>query len=470
MASQALIWETLKEESVNFYTEKNGNGTMIDVSDEKNEIMKLINSHTIVPSFSTNITLSKEIENILHDDNNVLENFEIINDNENLEIYKDENDLHIKSNTIGDYFVTLRKIKYSNKSTFLYVGSDGISQKLMKLGVDDNIELKINIHITGGKIKLHKLDSDTKTNKTIGLSTLLNASYGIYDQENNLVEIITTNELGECVSDHLKFGKYYLKELNPSYGYELDDSIYEFVINLDNLDSTIEVYETLKKQDVIIVKSLEGDSNFLKGESNITFEIYFNDNMELYKTFTTNEDGIAKIKLPFGQYLFRQVNTTEGYLACDDFIVNVNHEKNEIYKLVNNKKVKGKLEIIKIDSQNEERLSNAFIEVYDDNNSLIYDGYTDDSGSIIIEDLMVGKYKIIESIAPNGYILNNEEYYVDISNNTPEIVLKIKNDHEEIEVPNTSLNGKKTVKLFSLTTLLIGLILIYISKKNIKSI
>ena len=91
--------------------------------------------------------------------NNVLENFEIINNNSDLEVYKDGNNLHIKSNVIGDFNIKLRKIKYDNKTTLLYAASNGLSQKLMKLRYDRDVELDLTIHIVSGKINLKKLDS-----------------------------------------------------------------------------------------------------------------------------------------------------------------------------------------------------------------------------------------------------------------------------------------------------------------------
>ena len=466
MATQALIWETIRGENVEFYTEKNGGGALVDVSNERNEIMSLVNNHYTIPNFGTDFTLSINQDNVLIDSNNVLSDFEIINNNSNLEVYKEENSIHIKANQVGDYQISLRKIKYDNNTTRLFVASNGVSQKLMKLRFDEDVETTLNIHIVGGKLYLQKLDAETNTNKSLGSSTLLNAKYGIYDEANNLIQELTTNEVGESISDYLAFGKYYLKEITPSYGYELDLNNYEFTIDKDNLDVNLKVYENLQKKDVTIVKTLECDYSILSGENNITFEIFFKDSNLLYQTITTNESGVAKIKLPYGEYIFHQVNTSVGYLKSEDFIIEINENTEDIYKVILDKRVRGKIEIIKSDIDTGIKLSKAFIEVYKDD-TLIYSGNTNEEGYIELTDLYVGSYKIIEKVAPNGYILSDNEYLVDITNDTVNAVVEIKNKHEEVIVPNTSLDESSTLKLSSIGILLIGSLLILLSKKDV---
>ena len=468
MATQSLIWETVRNLTVIYSTEKNGQGTIIDVSNEKNEIMKLVNNHFTLPDINNNLILSINEDNIIEDKNNVLENFDIINNNDKLKITKKDNKLYINSDTVGDYSITLRKQKYDNKGTFLYVGSDGISQKLMKLRHDDNIELNINIHIVGGKLYLQKLDNETKTNKSIGNSKLINAKYGIYDENNNLIEELTTNNLGEANSNYLKFGKYYVKEIKESFGYLLDDKKYEFTINKDNLTNKLSVYENLNKKEVTIVKTLEGETSILSGEENVTFEIYFKDSNILYKTITTNKDGVGNVKLPFGSYIFHQVNTKDGYLKVDDFEILIDENIKSVYKTILDKRIKGKLEIVKSDSENGQLLKDAFINIYKDDN-LIYSGYTNEEGKIELNDLYLGKYKIVEKMAPNGYILDEKEYFVDITSDNHEVSINIPNKHEEIIVPNTSSNQDNYLKYSSISILFLGITTIIFSRKKIFS-
>lgn len=465
IATQELIWERLRNVNVSFWTEKNKEGIEINVENEKNEILKLIENHELKPNINSNITISKDKEYLFEDSNNVLDNFEIINDISNLDVSIQNNNLHVKGN-VGDYELILRKKKYDNDKSVLFVGSDGVSQKMMTLRIDDEILYKINIHIVGGKLILHKLDSNTLTNNTIGTSTLENAKYGIYDLDNNLIDTITTNKLGEGTSNLLKLDKYIVKEISPSYGYQLDLNSYELELDINNLEVNLDVYETLKEVDVTIIKTIEGELSILSTESNITFQIFFKDNNELFKEVTTNKDGISKFKLPYGNYLIHQVNTNPGFLKADDFEIIINEEKEEIFKVIYDKRV-GNLKILKTDSKTNDVLSNALFEIYKlDNNSLIYSGYTNEEGIIEVNDLLLGKYKIIEKVAPNGYLLNNKEYIIDITKDNIDYLVNVPNTKEEIEVPNTGMNSKNSLKLMGVSTLLSGFIFIIFSKRK----
>ena len=77
MAAQALIWEKTSGQTVTFWTERYEKGTKIDVSNEKQEIMKLVEEHKVLPNIPSNINIDVKNNIELIDSNNVLHNFEI---------------------------------------------------------------------------------------------------------------------------------------------------------------------------------------------------------------------------------------------------------------------------------------------------------------------------------------------------------------------------------------------------------
>ena len=73
MATQSLIWEETGGQIVEFWTERYGNGDFINLNYERNEIMKLVNSHYNKPSFngnSINAVIGQEFK--ITDTNNLL--------------------------------------------------------------------------------------------------------------------------------------------------------------------------------------------------------------------------------------------------------------------------------------------------------------------------------------------------------------------------------------------------------------
>ena len=87
-----------------------------------------------------------------------------------------------------------------------------------------------------GKVEITKVDSKTK-------ETLEGAEFGIYNEKNEQVGTLKTDENGKATSKLLPYGKYYLKELNTgSVYYLLNEKTYEFEIvkNGETIPLTIE--------------------------------------------------------------------------------------------------------------------------------------------------------------------------------------------------------------------------------------
>ena len=101
----------------------------------------------------------------------------------------------------------------------------------------------------GGKIKVVK----TSGNKTVtdgnGCYSLDGAVYGIYKTRNdaqnntNVYKTITTNSNGRGISEKLPFGKYYVKEIMPSKGYQLDYNIYEKTVDVKDEEEEVSSLE-----------------------------------------------------------------------------------------------------------------------------------------------------------------------------------------------------------------------------------
>lgn len=86
-----------------------------------------------------------------------------------------------------------------------------------------------------GKIKIIKTSSDYNENNNYNVGTFLkDAVFEIYDENNNLVQEIITNEYGQAYSKELLKGKYYIKEKKAPKHYVLDKKIYELEIKEHN--------------------------------------------------------------------------------------------------------------------------------------------------------------------------------------------------------------------------------------------
>ena len=81
-----------------------------------------------------------------------------------------------------------------------------------------------------------------------------------------------------------------------------------------------------------------------------------------------------------------------------------------------NKKYEGDLEFTKEDIATGEGLPGAEIEIYNaDTNELVFKGVTDESGKLVVKALEYGRYRIVEKVAPNSYVINDEPMYFEIT-------------------------------------------------------
>ena len=86
---------------------------------------------------------------------------------------------------------------------------------------------------------------------------------------------------------------------------------------------------------------------------------------------------------------------------------------------------------------------------------------------IVIDKIKYGKYYIIEKEAPEGYQINNEKMYFEITEDG-QVVKSVMKD-EIIEVPNTNKNETKELIVGGVILILLGAgAVVYASKKRKK--
>lgn len=448
LATQELIWETLGVSNIEFYTERYGYGNLINIDTYKNEIKDLIKKHDLKPNIKDKIKCYLNKELILEDTNNILSEYEIINTKD---ATIKNNKLIIKTKDKNLKYLILRKKRYDNNKNTLFISLDNKSQKLAKLRYTDDIEFKINIEVLSGEFTLQKLDYDTKSTNVIKNTSLENAKYGIYDLNNNLIKIITTDKLGKCYLNNLELGTYLLKELEPSLGYQLDPTIYKFIIDENNLKVSLEVYEKLIKKQVKVEK-IESNSNIKINLAGIKFKILdLTRDIYLDKIYETNAKGEFETDLlPLGEYeLIELDQIIPGYK------VNLEPLKFEITnKDLNlqfyNERIKGYLKLLKVNKVASTPLEGVIYSIYNLNDELINEVKTDSNGIVEIP-LWYGSYYLLEKETLDGYVLDNEKYYFDITNDLEVIEIVLTN--EKIEVPNTLLNKNGVILTLSIILL-----------------
>lgn len=149
IATQELIWKAVRPDMESVWTTgENKTGEIIDITAEKDEIMRLVNEHDLLPSFSGEVVKGAAGSKIvLEDENNVLQNFEI-SESKYHDIKVNGNSLEITLNDekAQDEKLTLTRKKEYYDSAPLLVYSKGDSQKLASLRITmDDIKTDLTL-------------------------------------------------------------------------------------------------------------------------------------------------------------------------------------------------------------------------------------------------------------------------------------------------------------------------------------
>lgn len=370
---------------------------------------------------------------------------------------------------------------------------------------DPIYKLLANAEITA-RLKVIKIDSET--GNTIPVAGI---KFKIFDVENNEYVcqvtdkeqcVFETNDEGILLTPlPLESGTYRLEEQDQKLdGYLWNEEALTFaigddstLINDDVFGAIVEVefentqvkgkVEINKTGEELIIEDdsyhyekikLEGAEFELRANEDIIVggKTYYKKG-ELVTILVTDKDGYASIdNLPLGKYTLKEIksannnvldpNTYEFELVYEDQYTEV------VYKTftLDNKYPKGELEFTKTDLVTGDPLPDTKIEIFTEDGVKVFEGRTDENGKIIITNLPVGKYFILESDAPDGYILNEEKMWFSITENG-EIVKADMTNEKIVEVPNTLQEKDILIEIISATLLLSGIgIIIYAKKKS----
>ena len=327
IATQALIWKSLGVEEI-FFTDSSNN-KVNKYEAEINEINSLVDKHLKKPSFSgLHFEYSSNRQYEIYDTNDVLSNYEIKESNIESKIIN--NKLIIDTKEDGIYNITFIKKSPIDTNYKLYYLSG--AQALISPGKLNDITFNITIEVNSGNIIINKFDSESEERIE---ATLKGAIYGIYN-DSGLIADITTDESGVATFKDLELGIYYVKELKPSEGYELDTNIYYISLTKENKSALINSYEKIIKAEVILNKYYVDGDNYTK-EDDAIFELY-NSNLELVETFKT-ENGSAKKTIPFGEYYLVQIKGKDGYSFIDKFKISINEKRKYVFELYDKREV-----------------------------------------------------------------------------------------------------------------------------------
>ncbi|MDY6015018.1 MAG: SpaA isopeptide-forming pilin-related protein [Bacilli bacterium] len=336
-----------------------------------------------------------------------------------------------------------------------------ITAKLRVVKID--AETKEVIKRAGIKFKI----LDTKTNEYVCQTT----SY-----PKQKICVFETDENGEFITAYpLNTGTYKLEEVDQVIdGYLWNRESHEFTIDENSVlreDSEYGIiFDTQfenapvkgevkieKVGEVAILDEGKGYKYINEKLAGIKFGIYQGDD-EIATGITDENGNLTFSNLKLGSYCVKELKTLNGYILNDKPVCFTLKYKDQYtpvitYKtLIENKLKTTQYEFTKTDYSTDETLPNTKMEIYTVDNELVFAGETDANGKIVIERLPIGKYYILEKEAPEGYLINDEKMYFEVTGEDKVIKSTMKDEKitgtleftktdfsESVTLPNTTI-------------------------------
>ena len=275
---------------------------------------------------------------------------------------------------------------------------------------------------------------------TFGLFTAeeLTAADGSIIPADGLLEIVSVDENGHAVcKTDLPFGSYYLKELSTDGHYILSDEKYPIVFEYTGQDTAL-VDIKANGGAPIENKLLYGEIHGLKkdedgsGLAGALIGLFRADCTEFTSetailTATSAEDGsFSFVRVPFGHWIVREIEAPIGFVLSEEtYPVTVDADGAVIEVEIENTRIRGAVQLTKTDRDYpENKLTGAEFTVYRDSNGnkeLDADdallGTLTETGIGVYEmaDLLYGGYFVKEAKAPEGFYLDDNAYYFEIT-------------------------------------------------------
>lgn len=468
VATQLIVWEFVsgcrstndgyKCTNTKFIDGICAGGANPGVKSVYNAISKSLANYSIVPSFASAIASKAETYEMkysdgkytlkLTDSNSILSDFSFKTTG-GVSATVSGNKLTLtSSNPVNDAvtFNFAKSMPSVGNTTLIPYGDASLQDVITGVENDaDPIRAYFKVKTSSGNLKLVKISED---------GNVANIEFTI--KGDGYSKTAKTNSKGEFELTDLVPGKYTVTEHTTTEYAEQKSK----TVNVESGKTATVTFENiLKKGSLEVVKTSE--DNFNEG---IKFHLYGTSlngaSIDLYAK--TNADGIAKFEnvLVSGDkpYTLEEVNTADRYVVPKTQRVVI--EWNKVTKKeVENKIIRGSIKGLKIDNETKENIEGALFGLFNINETefteetAILTSESNEEGIFTFENVPYGEYIVRELKPAEGYLPNEENYQVTISNNEEIIEITVENDKIPKLKTTATIDGKKEVGTTEVFTL-----------------
>ena len=299
--------------------------------------------------------------------------------------------------------------------------------------------------------------------------------------KDTLVDAITTGEKGTATSKQLYLGKYRVVETVAPYGTVINPEPHTIELTYSGQNEKVTNTSTSftndrQKAEIDLTKVLEQNEKFNIGSNaeirNVAFGLYADEDLKASNGTVIPTNGLLEIiscdekgkstyttDLPIGSYYVKEISTDSHYIISDKKYPVVfeyaGQDTATVHISVNdgepieNEIIYGTIKGLKIDRETGENIAGALFGMFKaeekelSEKTAILTAESNEEGIFTFENVPYGEYIVRELKPAEGYLPNEENYTVTISENKEIIEIIVENDKIPELKTTATIDGKK---------------------------
>lgn len=299
--------------------------------------------------------------------------------------------------------------------------------------------------------------------------------------KDTLVDAITTGEKGTATSKQLYLGKYRVVEKTAPNGFVLNRTVNHIALTYAGQNEKVTNTSTSftndrQKVEIDLTKVLEQNEKFNIGSNdeilNVSFGLYADEDLKAANGSVIPKDGLLEIitcdekgkatfttDLPIGSYYVKEISTDNHYILSekkypvvfeyagqDTATVHISVNDGEP---IENEIIYGTIKGLKIDRETGENIAGALFGLFSTDETefteetAILTSESNEGGIFEFTNVPYGEYIVRELKPAEGYLPNEENYTVTISENKEIIEITVENDKIPELGTTATIDGKK---------------------------
>lgn len=285
------------------------------------------------------------------------------------------------------------------------------------------IEVEIADEFIVGSVSGKKVDED---GNALGgaLIGLFSSDDVEFTEENALMTTISAED-GSFLFADIRYGIWYVREIEPPVGFVLNETVFEVNIAEDEVVIEVEIADDFILGSVS-GKKVDEDGNALESAFIGLFssdDMDFTEENALMTTVSAEDGSFSFTDIPYGTWYVREIEPPAGFVLDETvFEINIAEDEAVVEVEITNEHIRGNISLTKVDAEYpDNRLTGATFEVYEDTNA---NDEIDDEDNFMgnleeveegvyeMDELLYGQYLVREVQAPDGFLLDEEVYSV----------------------------------------------------------